>query len=106
MGGLGALFGFALLGGIVLAAALAFWLVARIVFAILLFPVRLVLWLVALPLLLVKAIVLSVAGLVAGIMAVIGIAVAAFGLVTLLPLLVLALVGWGLVRVIVRPATA
>jgi hypothetical protein len=107
MGGLGTLFGFAVLGGIFIAAAAVFWFALKAILFIVLLPVRLVIWLIALPLLLLKVILLSVAGVLAGVLFAVGIGVAAVGFVTLLlPLLLIGLLGWGLFRVVTGPATA
>ena len=104
--GLGTLFGFAMVGGLFIAAAAIGWFIVKVILAVILLPFRLLLWLVALPLLLVKAVVLSIVGVLAGLLFAIGLVAAALGLVALIvPLLPIVLVAVLIVRLMKRPAT-
>ena len=47
MGGLGALLGFAVVGGMFLAAAAVFWIVLRAILWLVLLPFRILFWLLA-----------------------------------------------------------
>ncbi len=70
--GLGTFFGLAMVGGLFLAAAAIGWFILKVILAVILLPFRLLLWLVALPLLLVKAVVLTIVGVLAGLLFAIG----------------------------------
>lgn len=107
--GLGTLFGLVMVGGLFIAATAICWVIVKVFLAVILLPFRLLIWLVALPLLLVKAVVLSVAGVLAGLLFAIGLVAAALGLVALivplLPIVLLVLLTAMIVRLMKRPAT-
>ena len=107
--GFGTLFGFAMVGGLFIAAAAIGWFIVKVILAVILLPFRLLFWLVALPLLLVKAVVLSIVGVLAALLFAIGLVAAALGLVALivplLPILLVVLLTVLIVRLMKRPAT-
>lgn len=105
MSGSGALLGFAVVGGLFIAAAV-FWFLVKVFFWVILLPVRLLVWIMALPLLLVTAVLLSVVGLLLGLVFVVsGMFVALAVFVPLLPIILFLGLTWALVRLLRRPAT-
>lgn len=106
MSGFGALLGFAVVGGMFIAAAAMFWFLIKALFWLILLPVRLLVWVIALPLLLLKAVLLSVVGLLLGLVFVVsGVFVVLAVFVPLLPIVLFLGLTWALVRLLRRPAT-
>ena len=91
-------------------AALAFAVFARVLLWLILLPFKLLFWLLAVPVLIVKAIALSVGGLLFGILAIVAVAVGAALMLVLalplLPILILGFVAWAFLRLLKRPAAA
>jgi hypothetical protein len=98
--------GIAIVGGLFIAAAALFLFLFKLLFWLVLLPFRLLVWLIALPLLLLKAVALGVAGLLLGLLVVAGgVFVAVAVIVPLLPIVLLVVLTWALVRLLRRPAT-
>jgi hypothetical protein len=95
---------------VLVTAALAFALVLRVLFWLVLLPFKLLFWLLAAPFMLVKVAALSLGGVLAVVLGVAAVAIGlAFALIValpLIPLLLIAFVAWVFLRLMKRPAAA